>query len=234
MFGLLKKSEDLQQQRGAWDYTELPAEKAAKAALPDKPIPVPIQAMPESALAEYAQTAASVDFHVPALLIEQFKLFLVQRDLPCYDLKAVVTYMDAIAKRDNPRKLGWQWVPLRKADTEAYRIRFGRAADREDGKVIPASDYYASHGYYSDSAPTPPYDKFVPMHALNRVGMIEAEFGKGSVVFAISDYATELHVPPDPFLMAMIPNSRVKDGVGRFVIDVWDEPGFGIMEMVKA
>jgi hypothetical protein len=40
-------------------------------------------------------------------------------------------------------------------------------------------------------------------------------------------------IRPDPFLMAVIPNPELEHGKGRFVIDVWDEPGFGIGSMVK-
>ena len=40
-------------------------------------------------------------------------------------------------------------------------------------------------------------------------------------------------VNPDPFLMAVIPNRDVVHGVGAFVIDVWDEPGFGLEQRLK-
>jgi hypothetical protein len=33
--------------------------------------------------------------------------------------------------------------------------------------------------------------------------------------------------------MAVIPNKAVAGGRGRFVIDFWDEPGFGIDKQVK-
>ncbi len=51
----------------------------------------------------------------------------------------------------------------------------------------------------------------------------------------MTEYTTQPHVVvnPDPFLMAVIPNSAVAHGKGRFIIDVWDEPGFGISRMVK-
>jgi hypothetical protein len=31
----------------------------------------------------------------------------------------------------------------------------------------------------------------------------------------------------------VIPNASLDRGVGRFVIDFWDEPGFGVALMVK-
>ena len=72
------------------------------------------------------------------------------------------------------------------------------------------------------------YDKLVPLHALRKVAAIEAEF-KEPVSFFVCDYAPAPHIEyPDPFLMAVINNGNLAKGVGRFVIDFWDEPGFGI------
>lgn len=112
-----------------------------------------------------------------------------------------------------------------------------------------ASDFYESHRYrdlrrerYGVPTPSdlrvhrsPAYTRTIPLHALKKVAMIEREFGQGRAVFLVSDYTTAPHivVNPDPFLMAVIPNSAVSHGKGRFVIDVWDEPGFGIEQMVK-
>ena len=51
----------------------------------------------------------------------------------------------------------------------------------------------------------------------------------------MTDYTVTPHVVvnPDPFLMAVIPNSAVAHGKGRFIIDIWDEPGFGLERMLK-
>jgi hypothetical protein len=82
---------------------------------------------------------------------------------------------------------------------------------------------------------SPAYTRTIPLHALKKVALIEKEYGVGKVAFLVSDYTTAPHqvVNPDPFLMAVVPNSAVGFGKGRFVIDVWDEPGFGIARMVK-
>jgi hypothetical protein len=61
---------------------------------------------------------------------------------------------------------------------------------------------------------------------------IEAEF-KEPVSFFICDYAPAPHIEhPDPFLMAVINNAQLSKGVGRFVIDFWDEPGFGLEQQI--
>lgn len=83
--------------------------------------------------------------------------------------------------------------------------------------------------------PSPVYTRTLPLHALKKIALVEKEFTATQVVFLVTDYVTAPHVivNPDPFLMAVIPNSAVSHGKGRFIIDVWDEPGFGIDRMVK-
>lgn len=232
MFGLLRRSEELMEQRRNFIEVKRTPEPAAIAeppvvpTLPERPGIVSVEAsMPEAALLEYATAAKDVGVLVPEVLIEQFKYFMRKHDLPIYNLGAVVKYMDALGKRDNATGFGWSWKPLRSADGQTG-IRFGRRArwSEDGGTLTPASDFFSD-----DVA----YDKVVPLHALKRVSMIEKEFGRGPILFAVSDYQTKPHVLPDPFLMAIIPNQRLHEGIGRFVIDVWDEPGFGIEEMVK-
>jgi hypothetical protein len=84
------------------------------------------------------------------------------------------------------------------------------------------------------TSPSPAYTRTLPLHALKKIAMIERSF-KDKAIFLVTDYCTAPHVVvnPDPFLMAVIPNSAVAHGKGRFIIDVWDEPGFGIDKMVK-
>lgn len=207
---------------------------------------------------EYEQVAKAVGLQSPELMVARFKAFMAKHDLPIYDLKAVVAYMDDLAKRDNKTGLGWHWAPLREQDKHRNIQGFGQASrdpnnelsmlsmniflrrmyslDEEEKPkkkeapkvepkpITPASDYWHSSVVY---------EKPVPLHALKRVAMIEREFGKKNIAFAVSDYATEPHIKPDPFLLAIIPSPKVGDGYGRFVIDVWDEPGFGILQMVK-
>jgi hypothetical protein len=100
------------------------------------------------------------------------------------------------------------------------------ASHQGPATIVPGSDFY--HG---DAAV---YTRLIPMHALKKIALVEKEF-KGKVNFLVTEYTTQPHVvvTPDPFLMAVIPNPAIHTGKGRFIIDVWDEPGFGITRMVK-
>lgn len=128
---------------------------------------------------------------------------------------------------------------------------------------ISSSDFYESHAFQDwhnhgrsgwmvpsnvDQAnwrpPSPPdwrahpskaYTRTLPLHALKKVALVEKHFGAGKAAFLVTDYCVAPHVVvnPDPFLMAVIPNSAAAHGKGRFIIDVWDEPGFGIERMLK-
>jgi len=66
--------------------------------------------------------------------------------------------------------------------------------------------------------PATVYDKDVPDHFLAKVEKLEEDFGKGVLQFAVSDYAA---ARPDPF-------GLVRAGEVMRVIDVWDEPGWGL------
>ncbi len=70
-----------------------------------------------------------------------------------------------------------------------------------------------------------PYERLVPMHALEKVAKIEAKFGD-SVKFLVSDYAAP---NADPFIMvrpAMCDSGTQAEY--HLIFDVWDEPGFGV------
>jgi len=65
----------------------------------------------------------------------------------------------------------------------------------------------------------PRYGRLIPLRALQKVALIEEKFPESSLKFFVSDYVSE---NPDPFL-------AVNDGgLNYVVIDVWDEPGFGL------
>lgn len=248
--------------------------------------------MTEAAIAEYRDVAITIGVSPEDIVVEEFRCFLAARDIPTFNLSEVVSYMDNIAAKDNPTKLGWHWCPVRPKDAETV-MTFGRPSeDRRhwngngnNGEIVPSSDFYQSHqfgewrsgrggwgsGFITVSsgnsknvvnvesnvrlmqaahdeifnrAPTPPdwrtmpspaYTRTLPLHALKKIALIEREFGAGKAAFLVTDYTTQPHiiVNPDPFLMVVIPNSAVAHGKGRFIIDVWDEPGFGIDRMVK-
>lgn len=203
-------------------YQAPPPEPVASEPPPRPVAALPADIMAEAEIAEYQEVAMAVGFVPPDLTIQRFKLFLTKHDLPVFDLPSVIAYMDDKAAKDSGGRFGWEWRPLRPTDRPA--TQFGdRQYHGMYGPAKKASDYYAG------GEPIAPYDKPVPLEALRKVALIEREFGPG-IAFMVSDYAV---LRPDPFLMAVIvhPNNRL--GVGRFVIDFWDEPGFGVATMVR-
>lgn len=221
-------------------------------------------------LLRYRQTCNAIGRHDEGLLIEEFRHFLVEKDLPVFNLAEVVSYMDKVAAKENKSGYGWQWVPVRVEDSEVA-MTFGTQSTytSQSREKVPSSDYYTStgpahivaqvsyannftstssfHGGYMGGSnmaqpmpitthrqinPPNVYRHTIPLHALDKIATIEAEFGKGKIVFLVSDYTHTAHlvINPDPFLMAVVPNSNIAHGKGRFVIDLWDEPGFGMAQ----
>ena len=206
------------------------------------------RAMSADDIAEYRRVAESVGVDPRDILVEEFRALLIKLDLPVFNLPTVVKYMDNLVRVDNPAGLGWHWCPVRPKDTE-HKMQWGKASiQHHDSGKTAGSDYYESHqlrrqherfriGIYdgqSTPASSPVYTRTLPIHALRKIAQIEKEW-TGDIAFLVTDYTTTPHivVNPDPFLMAVIPNSGVSHGKGRFVIDVWDEPGFGIDQMLK-
>jgi hypothetical protein len=244
MFGLKSKSA-VKVVETSW--REMLKEPAPSAYPRSAPIPAPVEPLLD--LAEYAAIAADVGVTPPDMVIEGFKLFLREHDIPVFNLGEVVRYMDKKAAAESKNGLGWEWRPLRAADSDLlHGVQFGnRAEDWGDRRSnTPASDYfYGAHdeflrfavsvsGTYPVRASSLPYDHTIPIHALRKVALVEKSRFQGKVAFMVNDYALKAHiVNPDPFLMAVIPNASLDRGVGRFVIDFWDEPGFGVALMVK-
>lgn len=237
------------------------------------------EVQPAAALAEYLRLAERAGISSPAIIIERFRRFLADHDLPTFRKPAVVAYMDRLARAENPSGLGWHWRPLRAQDARvplAFGVNARPAGDDQLGmrqhrdamqalgyaaapdirnlmtgdelrqqhaamhaaqnynpghpprpiRLLPASDFYLGE------LRTPVYERAVPLHALAKAALINEAFGDRVCLF-VSDYATPSTLfieKPDPFLLAVIPNEKVGLGVGRFVIDVWDEPGFGLLD----
>jgi hypothetical protein len=222
---------------------------------------IPVAPTKQQHLDEYAELAGLVGIIPPDLGIEAFKAFLTKSDIPTFSLTEVIKYMDAKAAKESKDKAGWEWRPLRDKD-HRINTRFGRAAERDRDQfgsrsgevVIAASDYYfgpreidhpeqvqSGNAWISTGRMTKAmtasaqsrYDKTIPLHALRKVALIEKEFGDKVGLF-VCDYALAPAIEyPDPFLMAVVANSKANIGTGRFVIDFWDEPGFGIEQMLK-
>lgn len=215
--------------------------------------------MSPEAIADYRATCEEIGMAPADILVEEFRHFLAAKDIPVFKLSEVVAYMDDLVSKDNPTGFGWHWAPVRPKDAEV-RLTFGRPSrdgrnrqgyfidgQKADGIVAPSSDFYESHqfaqmrqyhqgGHAVDWRQTqsPAYTRTMPLHALKKIATVEREY-KDKVIFLVTEYTNIAHmtaVIPDPFLMAVIPNSAVAHGKGRFIIDVWDEPGFGIKQML--
>lgn len=224
-----------------------PAIKSGKLA------PKVVQPTRDGFLAEYALLAKDVGIPQPDLGIEAFKDFLRQQDWGVFSLADVVAYMDKKAAAESKEKAGWQWRPLREKDhmkeatfgTEGRRAQDGRGG-RSGPVETPASDYYegprkayaqdfggTGHREFIASSEQTAYDKTIPLHALRKVAAIEKGFKSAPVAFFVCDYAPLPEIEhPDPFLMAAINNPKLNIGVGRFILDFWDEPGFGLDQML--
>lgn len=218
----------------------------------DPIVRLPSDPMTSAEMQEYIALSAETGFVPPNLAVEAFKTFLIEKDIPVFALAAVVKYMDKKAAEESKDQAGWMWRPLREKDQRS--MQFGHEAARardqynmQSGVIITAASdlyngpaivrgimYSQQNGQqYQEYTHQSAYDKTVPIHALKKVALIEREF-KGDVAFFVNDYAPAPHIQhPDPFLMAVVPNPLVDNGTGRFVIDFWDEPGFGLAQMLK-
>jgi hypothetical protein len=168
-------------------------------------------------LDEYIQLANETGVYIGDVWVERLKAFLVKNDISVFNLQEVCTYMDAKAKMDASNNGGWRWLPYRGKD------RIGRGFGSWNSR---SSDWYhANH---------PIYDKLIPKQALKKVALISKEFGE-QVNFFVTDYTPKPGLLADPFLMVVVPLSseRLSTGEGRFVIDFWDEPGFGLEQQLR-
>lgn len=183
------------------------------------PMPTPDHA---KHLAEYETLAKQVGMKAPLAEVEAFRIFLMQHQITIFGLEEVIKYMDAKAKTESDNG-GWLWRPLRNKDNIDFR--FGKEASRDDyNRMRQRSSDYFRHGQDS-------YQHTIPLHALRKVAHIEKNFKRGKVAFMVSDYAPKPAIRyPDPFLMVVVPNPEVRLGTGRFVIDFWEEPGFGLAQ----
>lgn len=247
--------------------------------------------MAAESIADYRATAEQIGLDAQDIAVEEFRHFLASKDIPSFNLREVVSYMDELVAKDNPTGLGWHWCPVRPKDSEAA-MAWGQPSRYERGVYMgaghssketktAASDFYQSHNFRDTDSwgwsggmvmmgsgsgekkhvpttaeimqaeidgkfqrhasikafwntPAPAYTRTLPLHALKKIATIEKEFAH-RVTFLVTEYTTtpDIIISPDPFLMAVIPNSAVSHGKGRFIIDVWDEPGFGIERMLK-
>lgn len=217
----------------------------ASSAEPETVLPVPpkVVASPQfttvsaNDLARYHATADTVGVAPSDMLVEEFRQFLAAQHVMVYETSKVVAYMDAVARRDNPTRYGWHWAPVRAKDV-VKGMAFGQPSQQgwsrwvqtDHGVVTQDQQTHAASDFY-DARTAVAYAKTIPLHALEKIALIEKRFGAGKVAFLVSDYTESPDsVRPDPFLMAVVISSETLHGQGRFVIDAWDEPGFGVVD----
>lgn len=117
------------------------------------------------------------------------------------------------------QKLEIRIYPLQQVRAYLHKMRgmnnfwCWKALRKKDGQVVRCNNWM-SDGAVWDKI----YQGRVPAHALEMVLRIEAELPTGYGFF-VSDYEA---VRPDPFLMVC------GAGTTHYVIDAWDEPGFGV------
>lgn len=192
------------------------------------PLPLTLRTEHKAQLEEYTRLSEKIGLKDKTPAIGAFQLFMVEHQIPVYNLPHVVRYMDRMARFEAKRHTGWLWKALRKQDWDLmypYPTFGQQAHPRSNGEKVPASDYFSVHD-------VPLYDKQIPLDAVRKIALIEEEFKTEKVAFLVSDYAPYLESRPvDPFLLACIPNRSIASR-GRFVIAKWDEPGFDFEHIV--
>ena len=194
------------------------AEVAELERMVDIPFPtarVPLRLVEPQKQRSYEEVAQSLGF-IPAELIRaQLLEFFEDEGIKLYDYDQVNAWLTK--KKVEAKAENWCWRALREKDI-ITRYQWGH--DHQTGKW--------SDGFYSSSGKSwqcRPYERLVPLHALEKVAKIEAKFGD-RVKFLVSDYA----VPNvDPFIM--VRPAMCDSGTNAeydLIFDVWNEPGFGV------
>lgn len=201
------------------------ADQAPRAADPKPqatPIKVPVYT-PETAdlMAEHRKLSTQMGIPVPNE--DRLKTLLASLDIPTYSMVEVSKYMAIKAKAENPFKNGWVWRVASQRDQQAF---YDQHTTMVLGNQQTQGAMIYKNGWFHHT--TGIYEHTIPLRALRLMAKIKADEDIGKkVVFAISDYATEKDQLPDPFLLAMLSAKQC------YVIDFWDEPGFGVEAMLK-
>jgi hypothetical protein len=158
----------------------------------------------------YKDLSDKLGFKPPEFIYEQLIEFCELESIKIYDYDQVNKWLGK--KKKEEKQKYWCWRPLRDKDI-CNKTVWGLV------------DWGYSDGYYDyESNACRPYERLVPIQALNKVLKIENRFGD-DVKFFVSDYSSD---NPDPFIMVR-PSKRWRGNIERITVifDVWDEPGFG-------
>lgn len=191
------------------------AELEKIAAIPFPTAQVPGRLVESEKQRSYEEVAKSLGFIPAELTRAQLLEFFETEGIKLYDYKQVCAWMTEKKKQANAEN--WCWRALREKDI-IIGYHWGYSQERgvwNDG-------FYSSQ---SKKWECRPYERLVPLHALEKVAKIEAKFGD-QVKFFVSDYAAR---DADPFIM--VRPAKSETGILAnylLVFDVWDEPGFGV------
>src|SRR5258706_2671188 len=189
-----------------------------------KPTASRAETMKESALQEYEKIAIAAGYQSHDFTIQKFKTFLETNDIPTFNLQEVIKYMDHKATIEGKNR--WGWKTLLEDQYSALGKRRGSWNDENCNFGSGRSNSYEHNNGR--------YKRAVPIHALKKVIAIRKVFPE-EIMFLVSDSDLQpesIDRGPDPFLMAIVPNPEIKRGVGQFVVDFWDEPGFGLEQQL--
>lgn len=162
----------------------------------------------------YEEVAEKLGF-IPAELVRaQLLGFFETEGIKLYDYDQVSAWLTEKKKQANATH--WCWRALREKDViKGYQWGQPRGFD-----TVLKDGFYGNNMWECR-----PYDRLVPLHALEKAVEIEKKFGD-PVKFFVSDYASP---KVDPFIMVR----PAMFGPGKqteycLIFDVWDEPGFGV------
>jgi hypothetical protein len=219
----LKKEEEImrffkKQQGGS---TETITDAAAQAEIEELErmvaIPFPDSKVPQRLVESekqrsYESIAQSLGFAPAELVRAQLLEFFEKENIKLFDYGQVEKWLTG--KKMQAKAERWCWRPLREKD---IITEFLWGWDRENCKF--------NDGFYSSKEwGCRPYERLVPIHALEKVAKIEAKFGD-QVKFFVCDYDAP---DADPFIMVRPSKCNSGPSAGyRLIFDVWDEPGFG-------
>lgn len=174
---------------------------------------VPLRLVESQKQRSYEEVARQLGFVPAELTRAQLLEFFESEGIKLYDHGQVSAWLTG--KKKQAKATHWCWRPLREKDAiKGYRWGWNREAGRNNDGFYSSNDWSCR-----------PYERLVPMHALEKVVKIEAKFGD-RVKFFVSDYPSP---NADPFIMvrpAMCDSGTQAEY--QLIFDVWDEPGFGV------
>lgn len=189
------------------------AELERIAAIPFPMARVPLRLVEPQKQRSYEEVAQQLGFFPVELTRAQLLGFFEAEGIKLYDYVQVSAWLTG--KKEQAKATHWCWRALREKDVlEDYNWGWNR------------EKFAWGDGFYSSKEQScRPYERLVPMHALEKVAKIETKF-EDRVKFFVSDYASP---KPDPFIMVRPTaiDSSTNDEY-KLIFDVWNEPGFGV------